>query len=288
MHMKSKLLILSLSIGLTVAGCSALDNKQRQLIFQPSERAVSSSQLEGLQERWIELPGNTAADPQRLHALWLDGPGAQAPVLLYLHGARWSVTASTARMRRMQQLGFAVLGIDYRGFGSSQPKILPSEDSANQDALNAWHWLGQHYPNRPRAIYGHSLGGAIAIDLASQVSDAQGVIVEATFTSIRDVTRSYAWGWLPVDPLITQKFDSRAKVAKVGAPLLVVHGSADTLIAPQLGRQLYEAAVEPKQWLLVDGGTHHNTGALGMSAYAQALQPWMAAWQTPGQRLAQP
>jgi alpha-beta hydrolase superfamily lysophospholipase len=94
-------------------------------------------------------------------------------VLLYLHGARWNVAGSSGRMRRMHELGFSVLGIDYRGFGKSSAG-LPSEASAAEDARAAWDWLAAQHPNSPRYIFGHSLGGAIAIDLASQVHDAAG------------------------------------------------------------------------------------------------------------------
>ena len=153
-------------------------------------------------------------------------------MLLYLHGARWNVAGSSPRIRRLHELGFSVLAIDYRGFGKSSAG-LPSEESAAEDARAGWDWLGRHAPGRPRFIFGHSLGGAIAIDLARSVQDEAGVMVEATFTSIPDVVRSFRWGWLPVGPLITQRFASIDKVAGIGSPLLVVHGSADPLIPPR-------------------------------------------------------
>jgi uncharacterized protein len=163
-----------------------------------------------------------------------------------------------------------VLAIDYRGFGQSSAG-LPSEVSAGEDARAAWDWLAQQQPGRPRYIFGHSLGGAIAIDLARQVPDEQGTIVEGTFTSIADVVSTFKWGWLPVSGLITQRFESVRKVADIGSPLLVVHGSEDSLIRPTLGRQLYEAAQEPKQFVLVEGGSHHNTNSVGQPAYRQAM-----------------
>jgi uncharacterized protein len=149
--------------------------------------------------------------------------------------------------------------------------VLPSEDMAYEDARAAWDWLAQKYPNRPRYIFGHSLGGAVAIDLASQVEDERGTIVEGTFTSIPDVASSFKWGWLPVGPLITQRFESVRKVAKVGSPLLVVHGDSDNLINSELGKKLYEAAQGRKRFLLVEGGSHHSTMAMGLSKYREAL-----------------
>jgi hypothetical protein len=191
-------------------------------------------------------------------------------VLLYLHGARWNVEGSSPRIRRMQELGFSVLAIDYRGFGKSSPG-LPSEEMAYEDARAAWDWLAAKYPRRARYIFGHSLGGAVAIDLASKVDDERGTIVEGTFTSIADVASSMKWGWLPLGPLITQRFESVRKVARLGSPLLVVHGDSDRLIDSALGRKLYEAAQGRKRFLLVAGGSHHSTMTVGLAGYREAL-----------------
>lgn len=277
MRLQRLFLALATAALLAGGGCAAIDAKQREMIFQPSDRLWPRSDQQGMQEVWITHPHRVEADQEgtsheaRLHALWLDGQRADAPVLLYLHGARWNVSGSTARMRRMQSLGFAVLAVDYQGFGQSS-KGLPSEASARADAQAAWDWLADQYPNRPRFIFGHSLGGAIAVDLATRVPDVRGLIVEGTFTRIADVARTFKWGWLPFQPFITQPFDSVDKVPQLKAPLLVVHGSADQLIPSSLGQRLYEAAPTPKRWVLVDGATHHNAGAIGLAQYRVALQ----------------
>ncbi|NTV86910.1 MAG: alpha/beta hydrolase, partial [Burkholderiaceae bacterium] len=184
--------------------------------------------------------------------------------------ARWNVTGSAPRIRRMQELGFSVLAIDYRGFGKSTAE-LPSEQLALEDARAAWDWLADRYADRPRYIFGHSLGGAIAIDLASRVDDEQGTLVEGTFTSIPDLFDTFKWGWLPVGALITQRFESVSRVAGIGSPLLVVHGAQDQLIPPELGRRLFEAAANPKLFVEVEGGSHHNTNAVGQPQYRLAL-----------------
>jgi alpha-beta hydrolase superfamily lysophospholipase len=257
---------------LALAGCAALDEKQREWIFQPSNRtwAGVADAVEGMSDVWINFTPADAAAPVTLHALWLAQPNTDAPVLLYLHGARWDVRSSAQRMRRMHDLGFAVLGIDYRGFGQSSP-TLPSEASAHEDALAAWQWLAAQHPQARRYLFGHSLGAAIAVSVAGAVDDAAGVIVEGSFTSMADVVRTTKWGWLPVAPLITQRFDAGEQVERVTAPLLVVHGSQDQVIQPTLGRALYERAHAPKRFLLVEGGTHHNTNAVGHEAYRQAV-----------------
>lgn len=267
------LLLAALAALLTV-GCATLDERQRQWIFQPSDRSwgYTAELAREMEEVWIEFPSRITGEPTRLHGLWTAAAKRpkDGPVLLYLHGARWNVEGSAPRIRRMQELGFSVLAIDYRGFGKSTPR-LPSEDMAYEDAQAAWDWLAARYPNRPRYIFGHSLGGAIAIDLAARVADERGVIVEGTFTSIPDVASTMKWGWLPIGPLITQRFESVKKVAKVNSPLLVVHGSEDRLIASDLGRRLYEAATGPKRFVLVEGGSHFSTNAVGQGLYREAL-----------------
>ena len=268
-------------LALLAAGCAALDEKQRVWIFQPNDRAWgnSASLAEGMQDVWIAFDSRASGQPVKLHGLWHaadpaaprgSAACAQAPVLLYLHGARWDVRGSSGRIRRMQELGFSVLAIDYRGFGQSSPG-LPSEAMAVEDARAAWDWLAGQHPGAPRFIFGHSLGGGVAVQLAEQVQDQRGLILEGTFTSIPDVARTMKWGWLPVGPLITQRFDSLAHIQHVGSPVLVVHGSEDRLIPPQLGQRLYDAAPGPKRFELVQGGSHHNTNSVGQAQYRAAL-----------------
>ncbi len=261
------------ALALTV-GCATLDERERAWIFQPSDRSWGGTAelARGMDDVWIDFASKISREPARLHGLWLaaEHRPADAPVLLYLHGARWNVEGSAPRIKRMQELGFSVLAIDYRGFGKSTP-VLPSEEMAYEDARAAWDWLASKYPQRARYIFGHSLGGAIAIDLAAQVPDERGVIVEGTFTSIPDVASTMKWGWLPVGPLITQRFEAVKKVAKVGSPLLVVHGDSDNLIKTELGRKLYEAAQGRKRFLLVEGGSHFSTMSLGAAKYREAI-----------------
>lgn len=267
-------LILALGLlvlaALSVWGMRVLDAKQRIWIFQPSDRSWSGVNTAGMQDVWIDYRSRDGSDA-RLHALWMPSGNRQAPLLLYLHGARWNVKGSAPRIRRLNALGFSVLAVDYRGFGQSS-QALPSEASAAEDAHAGWDWLARKAGGQPRFIFGHSLGGAIAIDLAASVQDEAGVMVESTFTRIADVVSSMPWGWLPVGPLITQRFDSVDKVAAIGSPLLVVHGAADPLIPAALGQQLFAAAQEPKRLILVDGATHHNTQTKAMTQYRSALQ----------------
>ena len=128
------------ALALTM-GCTTLDERQRAWIFQPSDSSwgASASAAEGMEDIWIDFRSEVTGEEARLHGLWL--PARQnadkGPVMLYLHGARWNVTGSAPRIRRMQELGFSVLAIDYRGFGQSLGD-LPSERSVYADARIGW------------------------------------------------------------------------------------------------------------------------------------------------------
>jgi hypothetical protein len=189
--------VLSLGVvllALLVNGCAIVDFEQRRWILQPGARTWGPGEeaARGMQDVWIDytstLPGHRG-EPVRLHGLWLPHADPQAPVLLYLHGVRWDVRASAPRMRQMHELGFAVIAVDYRGFGRSTD-VLPSEEMFAEDVRAAWDWIGREHPGRARFVFGHSLGGAVAVRLAHEVGDEAGLIVEGGFTSIPDVWAS--------------------------------------------------------------------------------------------------
>ncbi len=267
-----------------VAGCNALETQQRKWIFQataaPSasvEELASAAESMGMESVWIEHASASAMQTVRLHGLWAANDEAGAPVALYLHGVRRDIGRSAWRIEQLRALGFSVLAIDYRGFGNSTD-LLPSEAGVAEDASAAWRWLAEHHGDRDRFVVGHSLGGAVAVQLAASLADApaplapHGVIVESTFTSIGELISTFRWGWLPVGMLITERFDSIAAVAKVKAPLLIVHGSEDSLVPARFGRQLYEHATGPKRFVLVEGATHSNSTRRGEAQVRAAMK----------------
>ena len=269
--------ITALGLAGACAGYIVLDIEQRKVIFQPDARIWHRSNTDGMTEVWIPFRSPSSHQRVRLHGLWLPHASPHAPVMLYLHGRRWNLTAATERMRNMHSLGFSVLAIDYRGFGQTTPSHLPTQTSVHEDALAAWEWLRTHYPQQQRVIFGHSLGGAIAVQLAAQVPDEQLLLLEGSFTSIADMARSYPWGWLLVEPLVTQKFDSRAQIAHVGSPVVIVHGDADRLIPSSHAHALYAAAQAPKQLAIVPGGTHHSTNTQALPQLRAALTDGLTA-----------
>ena len=262
----------------TLAGCATLDTQQRQWIFQPPKQTgwAGAQAADGMVPVWIDFESKESGTPARLHGLWLANEDPAAPVLLYLHGARWDVTGSAvarpphgrASASRCSRSTTAA-----SGRAPTERRRAAVRSRAYEDAHAAWDWIARNHPQQRRYIFGHSLGSAIAVHLATEVPDASGLIVEGTFTSIPAVFQSMPWGWLPVTGLITQRFDA-AQPHRPGraSPVLVVHGSDDRLIRPELGRALYERAREPKRFVLVEGGSHHNTNALGQAQYREALR----------------
>jgi fermentation-respiration switch protein FrsA (DUF1100 family) len=143
---------------------------------------------------------------------------------------------------------------------------------ACEDARAAWAWLAAQHPQAQRYVYGHSLGGAIAVQLVADVDDAAGLMVEGTFTSLSALYSTLSLGPGRLTPMVTQRFEAAQRVSRVRVPLMVVHGSDDELVHPDLGRALYEQAEEPKRFVLVPGGSHHDTHALGHALCRDALQ----------------
>ena len=207
---------------------------------------------------------------QQIHGWYLASADPHAPVLLYLHGARWNLTGSATRIERWRKLGFSVLAVDYRGFGRSA-HVAPTEAFAYEDAQAAWDHLAKLAPGKPRFIVGHSLGGAIATELARRHPEAAGLVLESTFTSVREMVDQSAWGFLPVGLILTQKFDTLAKIGEVKVPVLITHGTRDSIVPIAMGERLYEAANAPKRFIKVEGAGHHNLSGVAFEEYRTAI-----------------
>lgn len=256
-------------LALFAGGCAYFTHeKQGELIFRPSREAwwgFDRSRY-AFEDQWIPVGRNA----DRLHGWWLPAERADAPAVLYLHGARWNLTGSVTRIERWKELGFAVLAVDYRGFGESTD-VAPTEELAYEDAEAAWNRLAKLAPGRRRFIVGHSLGGAIATELALRHPDAAGLVLEATFTSVRDMISQSRWGFLPVGLILNQEFDTAAKIGKVAMPVIVVHGTRDSIVPYAMGERLYAAAKGPKRFIAVEGAGHHNLSGLGFDDYRVAI-----------------
>lgn len=289
------LMLAAAALVLLVSGCAHLAEKERELVFrvEPGEARWFSGLPADVQE--LDIPVGKGSEQALLHALWWPAADPAAPALLYLHGARWNLTGQMFRIEQLHEFGFSVLAVDYRGFGKSSGG-LPSEQTVYEDAFAAWQRLVQLQPDAQRRfVYGHSLGGAVAIDLAARLSEglpgaplpARGLIVESTFTNLADMARALSYGWLPVELVLSQKFDSTAKIAQVRLPTLLVHGRDDRYVPPRFSQALYEAVRAPRKLLLIEGGSHNNSMRMGAAQYHAALRELFGlerqtqAWREP-------
>lgn len=271
---RARAVLLVAAVALLASGCVGLEQRERELTFRPSRETAGwyKGIPSGVQE--LYLPVSASPDAPRLYAWWWPDADPQAPVVFYLHGARWNLTGNLNRIEQLRRFGFSVFAIDYRGFGRSDGD-LPSEQTVYEDARVGWQWVVAHQadPSR-RFIYGHSLGGAVAVDLAAGLANgddgARGLIVESSFTTFADIASEVTGGWVPTG-VLTQKFDSLAKIPQIRIPVLVVHGEGDRYVPPRFSQALYAAAPAPKRLLLVPNGTHNNSLVVGNSDYHRVL-----------------
>lgn len=249
-------------------GCAYLSEKQGELIFRPTQQTFwgyNDDVSRGFQDHWVHV-----GDGQQIHGWYLASPDANAAVVLYLHGARWNLTGSATRIERWRRLGFSVLAVDYRGFGRSAA-VAPTEAYAYEDAEAAWNYLATLAPGKPRFIVGHSLGGAIATELARRHPEAAGLVLESTFTSVQEMVEQSAWGFLPVSLILTQKFDTLSKIGDVKVPVLITHGTRDSIVPFAMGERLFQAANSPKRFIKVEGAGHHNLSGVAFDEYRSAI-----------------
>ena len=268
-------------VVLATSACTSIDRLQRSYIFQPTSEIAGTPSDFGFEfvEEWLPVQPASPADgkPERINAWWIPGPSPNACTILYLHGNGWNIGDSAYDTARLRRMGFAVLAIDYRGYGKSDG-VFPSEAQVYEDAQTGWdHLKTLQADARRRLVYGHSLGGAIAIDLAAKNADIAGLIVEGSFTSMADMAREiHGLGFLPIDWLLTQRFDSMAKVGSLTMPVLFIHGQMDSVIPYSMSERLHAAARQPKSLLLVPGAGHSSIAVVAWDRYRAALLDFAA------------
>ena len=274
-------MVCALMVVASLGGCAWLDLKERQLVLRPTPGKPAD--FEGLRpgDEIYALPvasGQTptpAATPQQTQIWWMPHADANAPTLLYLHGTYRNLYQNVRKLNALRDAGFAVLAVDYRGWGDSTP-IVPSEASIYADANAAWAEVvkRQSNPNR-RVIYGHSMGGGVAVELAHTKRvgrDYGALILESTFTRWPDVAAANGALGTVLSWFSSQRFASIDKIGSVDAPILMLHGTADKTIPIELGRRLFESAPKGARMIEIEGGSHSNIQREGRAVYQQAMQ----------------
>jgi pimeloyl-ACP methyl ester carboxylesterase len=272
----------TLCLSLLASGCAWWDAKERELVYRPAPGRPADfaglkagDQMYTLKVRGEKKPGD-GDKPETLAFWWMPHPDPQAPTLLYLHGTFRSLYKNHPKMEALRDAGVSVLAVDYRGWGDSEP-IIPSEESILADADVAWAELVQRQPDpKKRVIFGHSMGGGVAIDLATRKryrSDYGALIVESTFTSLPDVAASVGAYGVVASWITRQRFYSDQKIARVDAPILMMHGDRDRTVPIELGRKLRDAARPGSvRWVEISGGSHSYLHREAPGIYREAVK----------------
>jgi fermentation-respiration switch protein FrsA (DUF1100 family) len=254
------------------ATCLAVYGAQRRLVFEPdrTRHAAPADYSFPVHDIGIGIPGKPG---QTLQGWWIPAANPRAKVVLYLHGNDGNLSTSMDGIAPLRELGYSVFMIDYRGYGASGGGF-PSEAGVYQDAQCAWDYLVHERGMNPRDlfIYGHSLGGAIAIELALHHPEAAGLVVESSFTSIYDMAMlKTRYALLPVKPFLNQRFDSIAKVGQLRLPVLYIHGTADEIVPFEMGKALYNATPFARGFVAVPAGRHEDNAATGGTGLRSAI-----------------
>lgn len=235
---------------------------EENLIFFPERGGVGASPGS---EVWLD-----AADGVSIHGWHITHPDA-TQTLLYLHGNAGNLESRRGIFARLAPLKLDILAIDYRGYGKSGGE--PSEAGLNADTLAAYEWL----LDRTRAdrifVYGESIGGGPACELAASRPVA-GLILQSAFTNIADMA-ALSFPWLPVRWLVRTRFDNLARLPRVAAPKLIIHSRRDEIIPFSMAERLYAAAAAPKRQLWLERSRHNDLFVLDSAAVLEAMHAFI-------------
>ncbi len=253
---------------------------QQKFIFKPEAEVVATPIDFGIpyKELWLLVSrGNDRIE--KIHGWWCpQEEREEARVVLYLHGTKGNMAAQEKswnldRVAKLYKLGFSVLTIDYRGYGRSEG-LFPTEARVYEDVERAWSYLigEKQVPPEKILVYGHSLGGAIAIHLCQQHPEGGGLIVESCPSGMKDAARQRWYRIFPLDLILHQKFDCINKMKSLKMPVLLIHGTSDRCVPVEMGKRLFEATSAPKKLLLIPHAEHDNACKLGSDRVLATLQ----------------
>lgn len=233
---------------------AAIWSQQRRLIYFPSPGPVppAAQMLPGGRDVVLDTE-----DGIRLGAWYLPAAvGQKGPAVLVFNGNAGDRSLRAQLAAGLSRLGMSALLFDYRGYGGNPGR--PSEDGLAADARAALTWLAAQPEVDPDRIvyFGESLGAAVAIGLAVERPPAA-LVLRSPFTSLADVGRVH-YPWLPVGRVLIDRYPSIDRIGSLSAPLLVIAGDRDDIVPESLSKRLYEAAPDPKRYLLVPGAGHND------------------------------
>ncbi len=238
--------------------------QQPSMIFYPVRNLSATPADWGLQYEDVALK---SVDGIRLHG-WYIPYAERDRVLLFFHGNAGNMSHRGESIEIFHRLGLNIFIFDYRGYGQSEGK--PSESGLYADARAAWQYLTdtKGFKKENITIFGRSLGGAVAAELAAEVQPGS-LILESTFSSAKEMANTVLPVMSHLVPLRFE-FETAVYIKQVSSPLLIVHSPDDEIIPYRLGEKVYQAANEPKSFLKLQGD--HNGGFLmSQPRYEQEL-----------------
>ena len=224
---------------------------QRRLLYRPRSTRPALDELASIGVREVEL---TTADGLNLLA-WYFPPRPGRPVILYFHGNGGHIGYRRERLRLFAGEGYGVLLAEYRGYGGNPG--VPCERGLFADGDSALDFLEQRgIPAERIVLWGESLGSGVAVHLAATRAIAA-LVLEAPFTSVVACAQR-RYPFVPAALLLHDRFDSMSRIARVTAPLLILHGERDRVVPVRQGRALLAAASAPKEGWFSRDGSHEN------------------------------
>ena len=259
--------VLYVAMGLLLRYTSVIN----QFIYFPDSTIYQDPGDFGLEFEDVYL---TTSDGVRIHGWFV--PGSGGPTLIWFHGNGGNISNRADNIAGLnRRLGVSILIIDYRGYGLSEGS--PNEQGTYLDAEAAMaHALSRPDVDPERLVlFGRSLGCAVAAEMAVR-HDVYAVVLESPFTSISAMA-SRAYPFLPGLGLLTgNMYDTLGKTARIDAPVMVLHGDSDEIVPFEMGREVFDAATEPKRFYRIRGAGHNDTYAVGGAPYLDALGSFLA------------
>ena len=244
---------------------------ERRLLFVPERSFRGTPEHVGLAFEDI-FP--VTSDGVKLHGWHMPGESTKV-VWLIFHGNGGNISVRLDQYAVIhQRYGASVVAIDYRGYGLSEGE--PSETGLYADALAAYELVRELHPGKKIVVFGRSMGGAVAAQLATVTSSAA-LILEATLSSILDVTREQLpWTrYLPMRLLLRSRFDTAGYVSKSSVPKLIFHGDSDRTVPHTSSERVFAAARPPKKLHLISGGDHDGLDLVDPEGYHGILREFL-------------
>jgi fermentation-respiration switch protein FrsA (DUF1100 family) len=226
---------------------------ENYLIFPAPKYPAGRWQPTGIQVEDIYF---ASRDGTRLHGWYVDHPQPVAHVL-YFHGNGEHLGYLDFLLEEFHRRGLAVFAFDYRGYGRSEGS--PDESGIVADGEAALQWLTKRLDIPPERIvlWGRSIGGAVAVNLAV-AHGTRALVLESSFSSLTDVAARLYW-WAPVRWLLRSRFDSESKIRTYQGPLLQSHGTDDGIVPVDLAQRLFDACPSnQKEFYSIRGGDHND------------------------------